>query len=207
MFLMSTKWSKDIVNDLDKVNAKELQLNDFVYKHWERFKPVYINFHGYCSDEGELYLLVHDFFRKIVKSDVQPLFQSDNQLFNYFKTAVRNRHYDDTHKKEIQLISLEDLYDINSENNSHDPVEDKIPDTSTLHSEITESELYVDGIIRELSEILSEPYIKLIVLLYRDGLSPKEARKELGVSLTTIRDRIGVIRETLKDYFGIYPRK
>ena len=64
------------------------------------------------------------------------------------------------------------------------------------------SEHYVEHIFEEISKMLSEPYIKLMVLLYK-GYTPKEARKELGVSLTTVRDRIGVLRETLRDIIKI----
>ena len=101
-----SKWSVEIVSDLEKVNKGEIELKAFVNKHWERFKPVYINFHGCCEDEADLYLLVYKFFNRIIRSDVQPLFQSDNQIFSYFKSAVRNKHYDDTHKKEIKTISF-----------------------------------------------------------------------------------------------------
>ena len=202
-----SSWSVEIVNDLELVNNKSMKLNEFVNKHWERFKPVYINFHKCCEDEGDLYLLVYEFFSKIVRSDVQPLFQSDNQLFNYFKTAVRNKHYDMTHKKEIQTVAFCDWEDLNEENHSNDPVENKIPDDGLSVEQIVEGNVYVDYIFEELSKILSEPYMSLFVLLYRDGLTPTEARKELGVSMTTVRDRIGVIREKLKTHFGILPPK
>lgn len=191
-----TDWSKDIVTDLNFVNNKSLSLNDFVKKHWERFKPVYINYHGFIEDDAELYLLVYNFFKKIIRSDVQPLFNSDNQIFSYFRTAVKNKHYDDTHKHEINPILFTEL---NSSNElDEDNVEDKLPnslDSLSVEEKII-SEDYVEYLFSEVSKLLSEPYIKLLVLLYK-GLTPKEARKELGVSITTIRDRIGVIRDTV----------
>ena len=197
-----SKWSVEIVSDLEKVNKGEIELKSFVNKHWERFKPVYINFHGCCEDEADLYLLVYKFFNRIIRSDVQPLFQSDNQIFSYFKSAVRNKHYDDTHKKEIKTISFSEWYELLEENTSKDPLEDKIPANDMLVEDKVNSEHYVEHIFEEISKMLSEPYIKLMVLLYK-GYTPKEARKELGVSLTTVRDRIGVLRETLRDIIKI----
>lgn len=197
-----SKWSVEIVSDLEKVNKGEIELKSFVNKHWERFKPVYINFHGCCEDEADLYLLVYKFFNRIIRSDVQPLFQSDNQIFSYFKSAVRNKHYDDTHKKEIKTISFSEWYELLEENTSKDPIEDKIPTNDMLVEDKVSSEYYVEHIFEEISKMLSEPYIKLMVLLYK-GYTPKEARKELGVSLTTVRDRIGVLRETLRDIIKI----
>lgn len=197
-----SKWSVEIVSDLEKVNKGEIELKAFVNKHWERFKPVYINFHGCCEDEADLYLLVYKFFNRIIRSDVQPLFQSDNQIFSYFKSAVRNKHYDDTHKKEIKTISFSEWYELLEENTSKDPIEDKIPANDMLVEDKVNSEHYVEHIFEEISKMLSEPYIKLMVLLYK-GYTPKEARKELGVSLTTVRDRIGVLRETLRDIIKI----
>lgn len=194
-----SEWSKDIVNDLEKVNRKLLPLNEFVNKHWTRFKPVYIHFHGYIEDEGELYLLVYEFFNKIIRSDVQPLFQSDNQIFNYFKTAVRNRNYDITHKKEIQSITFTEYSKLFGEDNI---IEDKISLDETPINERIANEEYIDYIFKELSKTLAEPYIKLLILLYK-GYTPKEARKELGVSLTTVRDRIGVIRDALRTQLKI----
>lgn len=197
-----SKWSVEIVSDLEKVNKGEIELKSFVNKHWERFKPVYINFHGCCEDEADLYLLVYKFFNRIIRSDVQPLFQSDNQIFSYFKSAVRNKHYDDTHKKEIKTISFSEWNELLEENTSKDPIEDKIPANDMLIEDKVNSEHYVEYIFEEISKMLSEPYIKLMVLLYK-GYTPKEARKELGVSLTTVRDRIGVLRETLRDIIKI----
>lgn len=197
-----SKWSVEIVSDLEKVNKGEIELKSFVNKHWERFKPVYINFHGCCEDEADLYLLVYKFFNRIIRSDVQPLFQSDNQIFSYFKSAVRNKHYDDTHKKEIKTISFSEWNELLEENTSKDPIEDKIPANDMLVEDKVNSEHYVEHIFEEISKMLSEPYIKLMVLLYK-GYTPKEARKELGVSLTTVRDRIGVLRETLRDIIKI----
>lgn len=197
-----SKWSVEIVSDLEKVNKGEIELKAFVNKHWERFKPVYINFHGCCEDEADLYLLVYKFFNRIIRSDVQPLFQSDNQIFSYFKSAVRNKHYDDTHKKEIKTISFSEWYELLEENTSKDPIEDKIPANDMLVEDKVNSEHYVEHIFEEISKMLSEPYIKLMVLLYK-GYTPKEARKELGVSLTTVRDRIGVLRETLRNLLKI----
>lgn len=197
-----SKWSVEIVSDLEKVNKGEIELKSFVNKHWERFKPVYINFHGCCEDEADLYLLVYKFFNRIIRSDVQPLFQSDNQIFSYFKSAVRNKHYDDTHKKEIKTISFSEWNELLEENTSKDPIEDKIPANDMLVEDKVNSENYVEYIFEEISKMLSEPYIKLMVLLYK-GYTPKEARKELGVSLTTVRDRIGVLRETLRDIIKI----
>ena len=197
-----SKWSVEIVSDLEKVNKGEIELKSFVNKHWERFKPVYINFHGCCEDEADLYLLVYKFFNRIIRSDVQPLFQSDNQIFSYFKSAVRNKHYDDTHKKEIKTISFSEWNELLEENTSKDPIEDKIPANDMLIEDKVNSEHYVEHIFEEISKMLSEPYIKLMVLLYK-GYTPKEARKELGVSLTTVRDRIGVLRETLRDIIKI----
>lgn len=197
-----SKWSVEIVSDLEKVNKGEIELKAFVNKHWERFKPVYINFHGCCEDEADLYLLVYKFFNRIIRSDVQPLFQSDNQIFSYFKSAVRNKHYDDTHKKEIKTISFSEWNELLEENTSKDPIEDKIPANDMLVEDKVNSEHYVEHIFEEISKMLSEPYIKLMVLLYK-GYTPKEARKELGVSLTTVRDRIGVLRETLRDIIKI----
>lgn len=197
-----SKWSVEIVSDLEKVNKGEIELKSFVNKHWERFKPVYINFHGCCEDEADLYLLVYKFFNRIIRSDVQPLFQSDNQIFSYFKSAVRNKHYDDAHKKEIKTISFSEWNELLEENTSKDPIEDKIPANDMLVEDKVNSEHYVEHIFEEISKMLSEPYIKLMVLLYK-GYTPKEARKELGVSLTTVRDRIGVLRETLRDIIKI----
>lgn len=191
-------WSREIVDDLEDVIAGKQELDKFVAKHWERFKPVYINFHKYCDDEGELYLLVHEFFSKIVRSDVQPLFLSDNQLFNYFKTAVRNRHYDNTHKKELNLITFTDYCDGADEGEDYEPIENTIVDEAPSGAQIKEEEIYVEEILDALSHILPEHCMKLLVLLYKKGLSPQEARKELGVNLTTVRDRISVIREIVK---------
>ena len=201
-------WSREIVDDLELVLSGKMELNKFVAKHWERFKPVYINFHKYCADEGELYLLVHEFFSKIVRSDVQPLFLSDNQLFNYFKTAVRNKHYDNTHKKELVLIPFTDYCDTSQEEGEEcEPIENTIVDESPSGAELCESSIYVDQILEELSYILPEHCMKLLVLLYKKGLSPKEARKELGVNLTTVRDRISVIRELVRENLDLEHRK
>lgn len=198
-----SEWSKDIVSDLEQVNNKSMSLNDFVKKHWTRFKPVYISYHGYIEDEAELYILVYDFFNKIIRSDVQPLFNSDNQIFKYFKTAVRNKHYDNTHKKEIKTISFTEWNELFEDNNSSENIEDKISDGELPIDDIVISEGYVDYIFDELSKVLAEPYIKLLILLYK-GYTPKEARKELGISLTTVRDRIGTIRNVLKTHLGIF---
>lgn len=201
-------WSVEIVTDLELVNNGSLELNEFVNKHWEKFKPVYINFHKCCFDEADLFLLVHEFFSKIIRADVQPLFQSDNQIFNYFKTAVRNKHYDNTHKKEIVTISFaEYVAQLESSTPSNDSLEDKIPDESTNIEEEVLGELTVEEVLKELSGVLSDKYIKLLVLLYKYQLTPKEARRELGVSLTTVRDRIGKIRKVLKNHCGIHHLK
>lgn len=199
-----SEWSRDIVSDLELVNNKTMALNEFVRKHWERFKPVYINYHGYIEDEAELYLLVHKFFNKIIRSDVQPLFNSDNQIFNYFKTAVKNKHYDDTHKRELNIITFTEMNAIINEDNSDDNTIEEITASDELSfDELIIGEEFVDYIFSELSKVLSEPYIKLLILLYK-GYTPKEARKELGISLSTVRDRIGTIRSVMKEHLGIY---
>lgn len=200
-----SEWSKDIISDLELVNNKEISLDYFVSKHWERFKPIYINYHGYIDDEAELYLLVHNFFSKIIRADVQPLFNSDNQLFNYFKTAVRNKHYDNTHKKEINIISFTELNDL-CNNEENEDIENTVSSEEPLIDETVISEEYVDYVFEELSKVLSEPYIKLLVLLYK-GYTPKEVRKELGISLTTVRDRIGTIRKAMNDCLCISRHK
>lgn len=203
--MSETKWSKDIVNDLNRVNTKHITLTEFVNKHWEEFKPVYINFHKCCPDEAELYLLVYEFFSKIVRADVQPLFNSDNQLFSYFKTAVRNKHYDNTHKKEVELISFDDYFRTDPEDEQEN-LEDKIPDPEAENmDEKVFGEMWIDKVFSELSEVLPEPYIKTMALLYK-GLTQNEVRKELGVNKTTVTDRIWKIREALQD-LGIYPPK
>lgn len=40
--------------------------------------------------------------------------------------------------------------------------------------------------------------MKLLILVYKDGLTPQEARKELGVNITTIRDRMIIIRDAVR---------
>lgn len=189
-------WCRDIVDDLEKVSASKMDLTDFVNKHWEKFKPVYIHFHKHCADEADLYLLVHEFFSKILRADVQPLFLSDNQLYNYFKTAVRNKHYDNTHKKEVILVPFTDL--TTEQNEYADSYEDTIEEECIPQSELIESEMCVDDILNELSKVLPEHCMKLLILVYKDGLTPQEARKELGVNITTIRDRMIIIRDAVR---------
>jgi len=200
--MTKTVWDKTIINDLTKVCNKEIELSEFLNMHWEKFKPTYINVFKYIESEGDVYLLVHKFFSKILRSDVQPLFQSDNQLFSYFKISAKNEKYDIEHKKEIKMIPFSEYFDPMIENNSDDPPEDKIPETGMLMEDIVQGESIVEQIFTEVSKILSEPYIQVLILLYKE-YSPKEIRKMLGVSLTTVRDRINVIRKTLKEDLGI----
>lgn len=194
-------WKIDIVPDIDLVNEGKLTQQEFLNKHWTKFKPVYINFHGYC-DDGDLYLLLSSFWGKIFKADVQPVFKSDNQIFSYFKTAVRNKHYDITHKKEISLVTFtdyDDYADSDFGNSSKDTFEDRIPDESRPIDEVVGEKLSIRTILDELSERLSEPYVAVLTLMYRNNYTAAELRKELGVSISTVRDRLGIIRTEAKN--------
>lgn len=195
------EWDKTIVNDLIKVCNKEVELSDFLNKHWERFKPTYISVFKYIESDGDVYLLVNKFFSKILRSDVQPLFQSDNQLFSYFKTSARNEKYDIEHKKEVVLIPFSEFYEAQDDSYDESP-EENIPETDALMGDKIAEEHLVEQIFKEMSDKLSEPYIQVMVLLYKH-YSPKEIRKLLGVSLTTVRDRINVIRKALKEELNI----
>lgn len=199
--MTKTVWDKTIINDLAKVSNKEIELSDFVNTHWEKFKPTYINVFKYIESDGDVYFLVHKFFSKILRSDVQPLFQSDNQLFSYFKISAKNEKYDIEHKREINAIPFSDYFDNPNYEDDESP-ENNIPEEHNIMEEQICGENVVEQIFSDVSKILSEPYIQVMVLLYRD-YSPKEIRKMLGVSLTTVRDRINVIRKTLKEDLGI----
>ncbi|MEG1565333.1 MAG: hypothetical protein RR342_01145 [Bacilli bacterium] len=193
------KWDVTIVTDLLKLCNKEVELTDFVNKYWERFKPIYINVFKYIESDGDVYLLVRKFFNKIIKSDIQPLFQSDNQLFSYFKMAVKNENYDLTHKKEIVSIPFSAF---DTEEDSESSLEENIPDNNISFDEMLSSEMAVQKLFKDLSEVLSEPYIQELVLLYK-GYSLKEIRKELGMSYATINNRLWIIRNVLEEKFGI----
>lgn len=193
------KWDVTIVTDLLKLCNKEVELTDFVNKYWERFKPIYINVFKYIESDGDVYLLVRKFFNKIIKSDIQPLFQSDNQLFSYFKMAVKNENYDLTHKKEIVNIPFSAF---DTEEDSESSLEENIPDNNISFDEMSSSEMAVQKLFKDLSEVLSEPYIQELVLLYK-GYSLKEIRKELGMSYATINNRLWTIRNVLEEKFGI----
>lgn len=195
------EWDTEIIDELSRVCNKTQDLNEFVNKYWERFKPTYIHIFKYIESDGDLYMLVYKFFSKIVRSDVQPLFQSDNQLFNYFKISAKNEKYDIEHKKEIQCIPFSELE--SSEDSDMDySVEDFIADDSTSFEDIVSGEMIVRSILDELSKVLSESYIQVIILLYK-GYNLKEIRKVLGISYATVNDRLWVIRNTLKEKFGI----
>ena len=202
------KWDKTIVDDLERIIDKST-LNNFVSKYWERFIPVYINFHGYCADNGELYLLVHNFISRIVNSDVQPVFKSDNQLFSYFKTAVKNKHYDNTHKKEVKLVPFEDYFAAKYDRDStQDTIDMKIPDFESIPFEdMVNSGLIVEEIFRVLEKELPESCMAMLILMYKEDLSPVEVKSELGLNITTVRDRIGVIREAMDSCLGIVSSK
>lgn len=194
--MRKSNWDKTIVNDLCKVSNKEIELSEFLNKHWEKFKPTYINIFKYIESDGDVYLLVHKFFSKILKSDVQPLFQSDNQLFSYFKISAKNEKYDIEHKKELKTVLFCDYYQ-SMEEDSDENIENKIPELKNSIEELC-SDNTVQQIFYEASKNLSEPCIQVMILLYKD-YSPKEIRKLLGVSLTTVRDRINVIRKTIRE--------
>jgi DNA-directed RNA polymerase specialized sigma24 family protein len=193
------KWDVTIVTDLLKLCNKEVELTDFVNKYWERFKPIYINVFKYIESDGDVYLLVRKFFNKIIKSDIQPLFQSDNQLFSYFKMAVKNENYDLTYKKEIVSIPFSAF---DTEEDSESSLEENIPDNNISFDEMLSNEMAVQKLFKDLSEVLSEPYIQELVLLYK-GYSLKEIRKELGMSYATINNRLWTIRNVLEEKFGI----
>jgi len=190
----------EIIDDLTKVFNKNLSLKEFLNTYWERFKPVYISVFKYIEDDGDLYILVHKFFTKIIRSDVQPCFQSDNQLFSYFKTAVKNEKYDLEHKKEVQVVLFSELENKDSE--SEYSFEDYIADNSIPFDDTLSGEIFVDKLLKELSESLSESYIQVVILLYK-GYNLKEIRKMLGISYSAVNDRIWVIRNLLKNKYKI----
>jgi len=194
------KWDTTIIKDLLRLFNKEVEFNDFVNTYWERFKPIYINVFKFIESDGDVYLLVRKFFSKIVKSDIQPLFQSDNQLFSYLKMAVRNENYDINHKKEIVSIPFSS-FEVEGED-SNTVVENMTADDSIPFDEILSSEMAVQKLFKDLSEVLSESYIQVLMLLYK-GYSLKEVRRELGVSYATVNDRLWVIRNTLKEQFNL----
>ena len=202
---MSEKWCKDIVNDFVLVSDGKKSLAEFLNKHWEAFKPVYININGNCADEGDLYLLLHEFFSKILRSDVQPVFNSDNQLFSYFKTSVKNHNYDMSCKKELVVVLFDDIP--NNREDYEGNQEDKYLDPNQIPiDELVLGEINAEYIMQELSEILPESCMQTLVLLYK-GMTPNEIRKELGVNYTTVSDRIWKIREAVENILGIHPRK
>lgn len=193
-----SEWKQNIINDILLVNDNKITQKEFVDKHWAEFKPVYIKFHGYC-DDGDLYLLVVEFWAKIFRSDVQPVFKSDNQVFAYFKTAVKNKHYDVTHKKTVQLITFTDYDELPTNADSAvEPVEDRLPDDSRPFDDMLHESMDIKNIFEEILGRLSESYHGLIAMLYRKDYSHRELRKELGVSISTVRDRINTIRNEYK---------
>ena len=104
VYLPMAQWETTIVSDLSKLCRGELSVSDFTNKHWERFKEVYVNVFRYIKEDGDVWLLVEKFVTRIARADVQPIFQSDNQLFSYFKTAARNEKYDIVHKKTLITV-------------------------------------------------------------------------------------------------------
>lgn len=197
---MAEKWCKDIVDDFSLVSEGKKTLNEFLHKYWEEFKPIYIHINGNCADEADLYLILHKFFNKLLSSDVQPVFNSDNQLFSYFKTTLRWHNYDEANKRQLDVVFFDDL----SPNKEEDggSYEDKLIDTSQLSvEEEVIGEIQADYLIQELSERLPDPCIQTLVLLCR-GMTPNEIRKELGINYTTAIDRIWKIREAVEDITG-----
>lgn len=191
-----TKWSTAIIDELNKVYNNEITLSEFINKYWEEFKPVYIHVHKYIESDGDLYFLLHKFFSKIVRSDVQPVFESDNQLFNYFKLAVKNDKYDNDHKNKLDCLVFSDF---ETEDESSNSIERYMVSDENIEENLI-SEYNVQNIFKVIHDNLSEQYLQVAILLYK-GYSMNEIRKLLGVSYFTVADRISVIRKVISNYF------
>jgi len=198
-----SQWETTIVDDLSKVCKSEISVSSFVNKHWERYKEVYVNVYGYIAEEGDVWLLVEKFVSRIARADVQPIFQSDNQMFSYFKTMARNEKYDMEHKKTLETIPFSAFENNDPEDdNPSDYIEQKLSEGAENMEERLISEQRVQDLLEKLSKFVPEPCMQVVVLLYK-GYGLKEIRKMLGISYDTVNDRLYVVRTALKEQFGI----
>jgi len=198
-----SQWETTIVDDLSKVCKSEISVSSFVNKHWERYKEVYVNVYGYIAEEGDVWLLVEKFVSRIARADVQPIFQSDNQMFSYFKTMARNEKYDMEHKKTLETIPFSAFENNDPEDdNPSDYIEQKLSEGAENMEERLISEQRVQDLLEKLSKFVPEPCMQVVVLLYK-GYGLKEIRKMLGISYDTVNDRLYVVRTALKEHFGI----
>lgn len=198
-----SQWETTIVDDLSKVCKSEISVSSFVNKHWERYKEVYVNVYGYIAEDGDVWLLVEKFVSRIARADVQPIFQSDNQMFSYFKTMARNEKYDMEHKKTLETIPFSAFENNDPEDdNPSDYIEQKLSEGAENMEERLISEQRVQDLLEKLSKFVPEPCMQVVVLLYK-GYGLKEIRKMLGISYDTVNDRLYVVRTALKEHFGI----
>ena len=192
---MNEKWSKEIVLDYEKLSVEELALPEFINRHWEKFIPIYRKT-AKTYDDADLVINLNEFFQKILRADVRPLFQSDNQLFNYFRTSLRNNILErDYYKPKIPEVSVEEL-------------EEEFEGFEVASSENMEknlvNEIIVDQILDELSKRLSEKQMKAVILLYKKNYSRKEASLELGVPFWTLNDQLYRAKEIILDVIKMF---
>ena len=198
-----SQWETTIVDDLSKVCRSEISVSAFVNKHWERYKEIYVNVYGYIAEDGDVWLLVEKFVSRIARADVQPIFQSDNQMFSYFKTMARNEKYDMEHKKTLETIPFSAFENQDPEDDSPSEfIEQKLSENGENMEDMVISEQRVQDLLDRLSKVVPEPCMQVVVLLYK-GYKIKEIRKMLGVSCDTVNNRLWVIRNALKEHFGI----
>ena len=166
-----------ILEDWKLLTDRKITPQTFCERNWEKFKNVYISVY-HNDDWGTLWLRLQEIMTKIYNTDISPYFKSDEQLYNYVKTAL---YYDRQHiirnldrqidRETVSLANLaetdvdliEELADNNVEN---------LPDYKT-----NENFLFA-----KLETLLTPHQMQLVALLYQ-GYTMKECADILGIGL------------------------
>ena len=174
----------DLIKDWNELVNDNINLNDFVSKHWEKFLSTYIKTMR-RRDDSDLYLELYTSIEKMLKLDVVPIFEYPAQLIQYFKHCLINDKINSARAKKIYEVSLDSLKeDIHYEPESNPSFDKNDVDLKLL--------------LCELEKRVSPLQMTVIMLLLK-GYTRKEISELLGIKLHTINDRIYRMKEIVQE--------
>ena len=150
--------SQDAISKFLNSYYDEVQPDGSVRKRqvWERFEGAYVQVtRHYVSNsddnEADIYLLAHKLVSRCVLADVAPYFESDGQLFSYFKSMVLSNRINNANKaKKQSLVLLGDLLPDGAEESDYANFEEAVfgvRSTEQLESDSLQSVLeLIDGL-------------------------------------------------------------
>lgn len=202
--------SKEAVSEFLNSYYDEVQPNGSVRRRqmWERFEGAYVqvthHYDTYSDDnEADIYLLAHKLVSRCVLAEVAPYFESDGQLFSYFKSMVLSNRINNANKaKKQSLVLLGDLLPEGAADSDYSNFEETIFGSAPIDQANADSM----EVVLSLVDSLSDPdLVKLGHLFVENGFSFDGLYGLCGFDLKKFKDvKRRFIAEVRKRYLKRY---